>query len=316
MAADLRGRIAETEAANAPTRAALDELGMRLGAVEQQGWAFPEQLDDRLALLQQELSGRIEGLGLGYDAALAALSGRLEELAANAGTDSARLAGLEDSAASTNARLEELAAASGTDSVRLTGLEDAIASASTRLKDIAAASGTESERLSGLEDAAASTNMRLEGLEARLAKDSGGADQIAALNARFDAELAVAEERGAAVERAIRKGLAGLGERLTASEATYLESGAALRRSIERLGAAVVEADVRLAEMPLDPPEYGFVAFVPTSDGYRLRPLDGAVPAVGDVLSLEDAAGPLRVTRIARSPLPLDRRACAYLARD
>ncbi len=201
--------------------------------------------------------GRIEGLGLGYDAALAALHARLDELAG--------------------------------------------------------ATSAEAERLAGLEHAAASVTMRLEGLEARQASDGTVGEKIAALTARLDTELAVADERGAATERAIRKGLAGLGERLTANEETYLESGAALRRSIERLGAAVVEADTRLADMPLDPPDHGYVAFVPTSDGYRLRPLDGPAPGVGDVLELDEAAGPLRVTRIARSPLPLDRRACAYL---
>jgi hypothetical protein len=230
---------------------------MRLGAAEQQAWALPEQLDDRFARFHQELSGRIEGLGVGHEAALAALHGRLDELAG--------------------------------------------------------ATHTEADRLAGLELAAASTNVRLEGLEARQASDGAVGEQIAALTARLDSELALAEARGTATERAIRKGLAGLGERLTANEETYLESGAALRRSIERLGAAVVEADTRLADLPLDPPDHGYVAFVPTPDGYRLRPLDGAVPGVGAVLELDEAAGPLRVTRIARSPLPLDRRACAYL---
>ena len=65
--------------------------------------------------------------------------------------------------------------------------------------------------------------------------------------------------------------------------------------------------------MPLDPPANGYVAFVPTPDGYRLRPLDGAAPDVGEIIEVESASGPLRVARIARSPLPLDRRACAYL---
>jgi uncharacterized phage infection (PIP) family protein YhgE len=257
LAADLRERVAEVEAANAPTRAALDELGMRLGTTEQQAWKLPEELDDRFARFHQELSGRIEALGSSHDSALTALHGRLDELAG--------------------------------------------------------ATGSEAERLAGLEHLAASVNVRLEGLEVRQALDGTVSDQIAALTARLDTELAVAEERGAATERAIRKGLAGLGERLAANEETYFESGAALRRSIERLGAAVVEADARLVDSPLDPPEYGYVAFVPTADGYRLRPLDGAAPEVGDVLELEGAAGPLRVTRVARSPLPLDRRVCAYL---
>ena len=130
-----------------------------------------------------------------------------------------------------------------------------------------------------------------------------------------DAIRAVAEERGKKTEKALRKGLAALAERLTANEDAYVESGKALRRAIERLGAAVIEADTRIAGMPLDAPEDGYVAFVPTGDGYRLRPLDGRVPAVGELVDLGEDVGELRVSRIATSPLPLDRRACAYLER-
>jgi hypothetical protein len=191
--------------------------------------------------------------------------------------------------------------------------DPAVAALQARLDELAGTQGAELERLASIEHAAASVNVRLEGLEARHAHDGTVSDQIAVLTARLDAELALAEERGTAVERAIRKGLAGLGERLTANEESYLESGAALRRSIERLGAAVVEADTRMSDMPLDPPALGYVAFVPTADGYRLRPLDGAAPAVGELIEVEGASGSLRVARLARSPLPLDRRACAYL---
>ena len=257
LAADLYARLAAVEAAGPTTRDALDELGMRLGATEQQAWALPEQLDDRFGRLHLELSSRIEGLSAAYDPAVAALHARLDELAA--------------------------------------------------------VQAAELERLAGIEHAAASANVRLEGLEARHAHDGTVSDQITVLTTRLDNELELAEERSKAVERAIRKGLASLGERLTAKEEAYLESGAAFRRSLERLGAAVVEADTRLADMPLDPPANGYVAFVPTPDGYRLRPLDGAAPDVGEIIEVESASGPLRVARIARSPLPLDRRACAYL---
>ena len=81
LAADLYARLAAVEAAGPTTRDALDELGMRLGATEQQAWALPEQLDDRFGRLHLELSSRIEGLSAAYDPAVAALHARLDELA-------------------------------------------------------------------------------------------------------------------------------------------------------------------------------------------------------------------------------------------
>lgn len=56
------------------------------------------------------------------------------------------------------------------------------------------------------------------------------------------------------------------------------------------------------------------VAFAPTGSGYVLVPLDGAAPAVGEVVDLEDL-GKLHVLRHAPSPLPLDRRTCVILER-
>jgi hypothetical protein len=61
------------------------------------------------------------------------------------------------------------------------------------------------------------------------------------------------------------------------------------------------------------PPVDGHVLFVPGSAGYRLLEREGAPPARGDVLELgEDEFG---VLRLGPSPLPSDRRRCAYLER-
>jgi len=194
-----------------------------------------------------------------------------------------------------------------------TSQSSALAAVQARLDEVG---GADEDRLATLESASLLASARLEGLEARLANaDDTVAERVEVLESRFDKEAKRAEERGKATEKAIRKGLAGLADRLTGNEQAYVESGQALRRAIERLGAAVIEADTRIAEMPLDAPDGGYVAFVPTGDGYRLRPLEGVVPAVGDLLDLGEAGGQLRVTRIATSPLPLDRRACAYLER-
>jgi len=57
----------------------------------------------------------------------------------------------------------------------------------------------------------------------------------------------------------------------------------------------------------------GFVAFAPTPEGYRLVECQGASPAAGDQLQPTGCDHPLVVTRVGRSPLPADKRPCAYL---
>ena len=55
----------------------------------------------------------------------------------------------------------------------------------------------------------------------------------------------------------------------------------------------------------------GHLLFVWKPSGYELREQDGDAPAIGAVV--EQDGVPLRVTKIAPSPLPGDKRPCAYL---
>ena len=55
----------------------------------------------------------------------------------------------------------------------------------------------------------------------------------------------------------------------------------------------------------------GHVLFVWKTSGYELVEREGAAPAVGSEVELDGAE--LRVTKVAPSPLPGDRRTCAYL---
>jgi hypothetical protein len=57
----------------------------------------------------------------------------------------------------------------------------------------------------------------------------------------------------------------------------------------------------------------GHLLFVWKPSGYELREADGDVPAVGAEVDTDGQT--LRVTKVAPSPLPGDRRQCAYLVR-
>ena len=57
----------------------------------------------------------------------------------------------------------------------------------------------------------------------------------------------------------------------------------------------------------------GHLIFVWKTSGYELQERDGDVPAVG--AEVQQDGETMRVTKIAPSPLPGDRRLCAFLAR-
>jgi hypothetical protein len=57
----------------------------------------------------------------------------------------------------------------------------------------------------------------------------------------------------------------------------------------------------------------GHLLFVWKPSGYELREQPGDVPAAGSEVEQDGVA--LRVTKVAPSPLPGDRRSCAYLVR-
>jgi len=58
-----------------------------------------------------------------------------------------------------------------------------------------------------------------------------------------------------------------------------------------------------------------YLLFVSTSRGYRLVERYGAPPTAFDHIEMPEHEGVFRVTKLAISPLPHDRRMCAYLER-
>ena len=199
-----------------------------------------------------------------------------------------------------------------------------IASVAERLDRSDAATAEALARLTAdLEDVARSSLDLIGHVERAGTGDSPELDaRIEQLERRIDADSARGDEQVRATEEALREGLAALGSRLAETESSYLEAGSALRRSIERLGAAIVEADGFVAhQVPAavlaDVPQTGpYLAFVPNDTGYGLRELDGPVPAIGASVLVPDGDDDLVVSRVGRSPLPLDRRRCVYLERS
>jgi len=289
--ADLEAR---TTGLDSQLQAQRDETATLRARVEElqetaaRGTASEERLESMLEQRLEGLTGRltdeIVGARMEAEEAIAALRGETGSLAAridellglrHADAQAARAASEE-----LGERLEALAA------LRADDLEAARA----------AAQASEVER----------------GLHAELERVASSVEE---LGRRLEAQAAIGEERVRVTERALRKGLASLGKRLTGPGSKYAEPGKGLGRSIERLGAAVVEADARMADqIPVSEAE-GCVAFAPTAEGYRLVELPGTPPEIGSTVELDASDGPLLVTRYGRSPLPLDGRPCAYLDR-
>ena len=100
--------------------------------------------------------------------------------------------------------------------------------------------------------------------------------------------------------------------------------------SLDRRGELIERVVARLDQVELAPapvpeelvlkqhkPERvvdGWVALVPSPEGYRLLQRDGPPPDRGAALELDD--GILVVLRLGPSPLPGDRRRCAYLEQE
>jgi len=301
-ATEIGARFVAQQAELAALRSQLEEL--QAAAASQAEWRdrVESGLNDRIAELERrvvseasETRALVEGL-------------RADDL------EAARIAGAE-----LVARLDDLAirTAAAADEAERALRSDLYGLAATVEEKEAAGIEAREDMRAELERAASSMGWRLERIEETLASDEAERLRaaVAELERRLDQQVAQQEEQVRVTERALRKGLASLGERLADTQTAYLDAGNALRRSIERLGAAVVEADARLADqIPVSEVD-GYVAFAPTSEGYRLVQVPGKAPELGATVQIEGIEGPLVVTRFGRSPLPLDSRPCAYLDR-
>ena len=304
----------------------LDELAARITDEVAGARADAEHAVGAVRGKTDALGGRIDELHGLHHADLQDVRGSMERLVGRVDAESGLRAGDAEAArvaeAELSARVDDHAMRSAAAAFEVEQrLQDEIGRLAAQLEE-RDANGIEArdELRVELERVASSMGWRLERIEESLAADDGA--ELAELNAtvaelgrRLDEQAGLAEEQARATERALRKGLASLGERLVDTESAYADAGKALRRSIERLGAAVVEADARMADQIPVSEEEGCVAFAPTAAGYRLVELPGRPPEIGSTLELDVCDGPLVVTRYGSSPLPLDSRSCAYLER-
>jgi hypothetical protein len=286
----------------------VDDLALRLAALDGVEGTIDELRRSIEALAEVRLDG-LAAAGVELHAepdGTTALRARVEELeveAARARTDAERAAAAwRNEVGSLAARIDELL-----------GLRHADAQAAR------AASEQLGERLAELAalipDGGGTASGPEAGPELR-AELEQVASSVEVLGRRLDEQVAIGEEQARATERAVRKGLASLGKQLTGPEAKIGAEGKGLGRSIERLGAAVVEANARLADEVPVPAVDGCVAFAPTPTGYRLVEIPGPPPELGATVEVEGCESPVVVTRYGRSPLPFDRRPCAYLDRE
>ena len=263
----------------------------------------------------ESLAGSLQAEAAAGRVAVELAAGRIEELHGLRADDLevAELAGAELAARIDDHAMRSAAAALDVEQA----LRAELGEVANRLEERDAEGIEAREELRGeLERIASSVSWRLERIEESLASGDRWVqleEAVTDLRRRLEEQAAIGSEQVRATERALRKGLASLGEKLADTESTYVDAGNALRRSIERLGAAVVEADARMADqIPVSEAE-GCVAFAPTPAGYRLVELPGTPPELGATIEVAECEGPLVVTRYGRSPLPLDSRPCAYL---
>ena len=308
-----------------PTAAQVAEaLGARLEASEAVATDIYASLDERLAALDGQVasaSGRavsdVESLGRELDdlraataAAAEASTAHADQLAEQLRAETAgQVAEVHAAQAHVAAAIADADTSAAID--RLDGLVAAQAAAQAAAFEHVHAGSVERERLA---------DERFSALERSQAKRSDVRelrDALGRVEQHIAAETAKEDTRVVAVEEALRDGLASLASRLSESEGAYFQAGDSLRRSIEHLGSAIRGADAHSApdhvgaEAPVV--ATSFLAFAPTPEGYRLVELDGASPSIGGLVEVPGSETRFVVARLGASPLPFDRRPCAYL---
>ncbi|MEP6892245.1 MAG: hypothetical protein ABI927_00570 [Gaiellaceae bacterium] len=318
--AGLESSLEEQKAATAAVTLRQDDLTER---IEKQARRIEKLRDDGPTATQvaAALGARLDASETVATDVYASLDERLSALDDQVAAASGRAASTVESLRRELDDLRRAAAVTVTSAEASTAHADHLAEQlrhETTASLVAQAAAVEALR-AGLDERERAADERFSALEKSQAKRSDVRelrDALARVEQHISVETDKEDARVGAVEQAVREGLAGLGSRLTESEGAYFQAGDLLRRSIEHLGSAIRGADsYRLPVQEADAPfvATSFLAFAPTPEGYRLVELDGAAPVVGAEVDVPGSEMPLTVARLGASPLPFDRRPCAYL---
>ena len=163
-------------------------------------------------------------------------------------------------------------------------------------------------------------------VEEMLRHGSAELDERQAELAALAVELRAREEAVRQQERdvSLRKQELGAVELRRAALERREETAAERESALEQVASDLRDRELQLAEREHARPVGGELALRPAPepeaathllyvarDGWQLVERDGPVPAVGSAVDVDGE--PLVVTRVGRSPLPGDPRACAYL---
>lgn len=322
-------RLEELRAGGPSAAQVADELSARLDASEALAADAHSSLDDRITALDQRLesslahsSAAVDSLRRELDDAVAGSlqpgsTERVERVLAEQG---AVLGALRAELREHEERLKEGLAKRKADAAAIASrLEDieSIVSGSQFGRHDAGDSAEDVARLDRTNRDLADRLAKLEKAQAKRSDVRELREALQRVEEHLSAEEAKEDIRVRAIEEALRDGLASLGGRLSETGGAYFQAGDALRRSIEQLGSAIRIADHELAaadrEEPVPVSAASFLAFAPTADGYRIVEVDGVPPATGDTVDVPDCELRLVAARVGPSPLPFDRRVCAYL---
>lgn len=287
--------------------------------------------DTSLARIESEIASLRESAEAAVDAtaaaraadaeqtsiSLAALAARIDDMP----TDQRVLAGLQHELTMLSNRVDGILAGAAGSAERVAAHDDVLHTIEASMTSLEQATRTAMSTLRAeMEEQFSSMSGAAAAETAPELVDANLAARVRLLEERLESEAERAAEQVRVTEKALRKGLASLGDKLAASESAYAMTGNALRESIDRLGYALVEADARVAERTDDATleartaiATSYVAFVPSGGGYKLIVVDDTPPQVGDKVRVSGFEKKLVATRIQRSPLPLDTRPCVYL---
>ncbi len=347
-------RIRETVAAVEERRdIAFEEIRGTLGdLVRQEVAPLVDGVDARVSALAEsfaaagaDLDARLSGAARRLDLVLSSDRADLEALGARVdAAETALVARVDDAAVRISAENID----------RLESMRDAFADVDAKLEATRARSTeTASDLRRSVENSVSSVAKRIGRLEKAIAArrdDHTIEPRLEAVEQAVVRQGKAAAAHRKSVEKGVRKGLDRLTRQVTESSGAYLGASDSFRRTLETLGEALATtespvspadhesrkgskkakraeggkqakhgkrqwsgADANGAAAPVAEAE-SYVAFVPTSAGYRLIELSGSAPRAGDDVDA-GANGILRVRRVSRSPLPFDERPCAYLER-